>query len=92
MTIVYGLLSIVRSSHVEPEMDHVAIVHHVLFAFQPDVSLGACAGHPTRGHQDSLRHNLSPDEATLDVGVDATRPRTPSAPRAGSMHASPCRR
>ena len=70
---VFRRSSFVRSSHVEPEMDHVAIVHHVLFAFQPDMTLGAGTGHPARGHQGGLRRNLGADEAALDVGVDTAR-------------------
>ena len=74
-------------------MDHVAIVYHVLFAFQVDKSLGVGAGHPTRAHQGSLRRNLSPDEAALDVGVDAAPwPRGRSRPGAGYQACVPCRR
>ena len=57
-------------SDIEPEVDHVAVLHDVLASFQADMTRRAGACHAPFGHQSSLRHHFGADEAALDIGVD----------------------
>src|SRR5690348_8617793 len=59
-----------RWSHVEAELDDVAIGHDVVLALHADLAGGLGGGHRTGRHQVVVRDDLGLDEATLEVGVD----------------------
>src|SRR5262249_28432895 len=56
--------------HVEAELDHVTVLHDVLFALHPGLSGRAGGGDGPLGHQILVRHDLGLDEALLEVRVD----------------------
>src|SRR5580658_7362657 len=56
-----------------PEQDHIAVLHDVLFSFQPHLRLLA-RGRKTSGlHQILPIHNFGLDETALDVAVNRAR-------------------
>ena len=57
-------------SDIEAEVDHIAVLHDVLAAFQADMTRRAGACHASFRHQSRLRHHFGANEATLDIGVD----------------------
>ena len=65
---------------VEAEVGHVAVLHHVLLAFQAEQAGVAAGGHGLQADQVVAVDDLGADEAALDVGVDgaaASRARVP---------------
>src|SRR5690606_18734886 len=60
-------------SHVEPELDHIAVVHDVLLALHADLACRAGIGHGAGSHEVVVGHDLGLDEATLEVRVDDAR-------------------
>ena len=64
-------LATIFCSHVEAEVDHVAVLDHVLLALGPQQALLLGGGHTAAaGHHLVEVDGLRPDEAPLDVGVD----------------------
>src|SRR5262245_31311003 len=57
-------------SDVEPELDDVAVAHHVLLALDAHLAGGLGRGHRAGRHEVVVRHDLGLDEAALEVGVD----------------------
>src|SRR4051812_15432771 len=58
------------ASHVEAELHHVAVLHHVVLALDPRLTAGTRFGHRTGVDQVLVRDHLGLDEALLEVGVD----------------------
>ena len=56
--------------HVEAEIDHVAVLDHIVLALGPQQTLFLGGGHAAAGHHLVEVDGLRPDEAPLDVGVD----------------------
>ena len=60
-----------RSLHVEAEVDHVAVLDHILLALGAQQAFFLGGGHAAAaGHHLVEVDGLGPDEAALDVGVD----------------------
>src|SRR5690606_5332798 len=59
-------------SDVEPELDHVTVLHDVVLALHPDLARRARRGHRTGLDQVVVRDDLGLDEAALEVAVDDT--------------------
>lgn len=57
-------------SYVEAEIDHVAVLDHILLALGPQQPLLLGGGHAAAGDHLVKVDGLCPDEAPLDVGVD----------------------
>src|SRR5271166_5099490 len=57
-------------SHVEAELDHVAIAHHVFLALDPGLAGGPGRGDRPGRHQVVEGDDLGLDEPALEVGVD----------------------
>jgi hypothetical protein len=55
------------------KVDHVAVCHDVLFAFQAQLGGFAALGFAAQLDQVLPAHDLGADEAALDVGVDLAR-------------------
>ena len=56
--------------YVEPEQHHVAVLHHILFAFGTHQTLFFGGGHRSARHQVVVRNHFGPDEAALEVGMN----------------------
>ena len=56
--------------HVEAEIDHVAVLDHIVLALGPQQTLFLGGGHAAAGHHLVEVDGLRPDEAPLDVGVN----------------------
>ena len=59
--------------HVEAEIDHVAVLDHIVLALGPQQTLFLGGGHAAAGHHLVEVDGLRPDEAPLDIGVDLAR-------------------
>src|SRR5687767_15777773 len=57
-------------SHVEAEVDDVAVAHHVVLAFQPQLARLLRAQLALAGDEIVERGDLGADEAALEVGMD----------------------
>ena len=56
---------------IEPEKDHVAVLHHIVLAFRAHQALFlAVVMEPPQASQISEGDHLRPDEPPLEVGVD----------------------
>lgn len=53
--------------HVEAEIDHVAVLDHIVLALGPQQTLFLGGGHAAAGHHLVEVDGLRPDEAPLDV-------------------------
>ena len=58
--------------HVEAEVDHVAVLDHIVLALAAEKALVPGGSHRAAGHHIVVGDDLCPDEAPLDVGVDLT--------------------
>src|SRR5687768_15230066 len=65
-----------KSYHVlrrEPEVDDIAVLDHVLFAFEPHFTMIATGGHRATRNERVVCDDFGADEAALDVAVDLAR-------------------
>src|SRR5690606_40888467 len=62
-----------RRSDVEAKLHHVAVLHHVVLAFDAYLAGGPGGRHGARGDEVVVRDDLGLDEAALEVGVDDPR-------------------
>ena len=58
------------SLHVEAEIDHVAVLDHVVLALAAQKALLLGGGHAAAGDHLTEIDGLRPDEAPLNIGVD----------------------
>ena len=58
------------SSDIEAEVDHVAVLHHIVLALAAQQPLLLGGGHGAAGDHLGEVDGLGTDEAALDVGVD----------------------
>src|SRR5258708_2171791 len=65
--------SIAGPLHVEAEVDHVAVAHHVVLALQAQLARFLRALLAAVRNEVIVRRDLGADEAPLEVGVDDTR-------------------
>src|SRR4051812_16570928 len=54
-------------SHVEAELDHVAVGHHVVLALDPHLACRLGGRHRAGRHQVVIRDDLGLDEALLEI-------------------------
>ena len=66
--------------YIEAEEDNIAVLHEILFAFQPDLAMLTQGSFGMVFHEVFIAVNLSPDESALKVCVD-------NAGALGSLHA-----
>src|SRR5690348_9382902 len=59
-----------RGSDVEPEVDHVAVLDHVLLALQPPLARVLCSLLAVAAHEILVGDHFRADEALLEIGVD----------------------
>ena len=53
-----------------PDMQHVAVLHNVVLAFQPQLALGSCVGFRSRIQQRVPVNGFRADEMFFQIRVD----------------------
>ena len=77
--------------YIEPEVHHVAFLHDVALAFQPELARLLRTLLPAKRDELVVGGYLRTNESALEVGVDARLDRACRRDRAAGRRARPCR-